>query len=294
MIDGGKIRFFLGQLARSFSRNLPMQLSAIATVAASIALLGSYLEAQRFAAVIGSQVLDPIEISALLTPALRPAAERALLARIAADPRVRSATFVPRAEGLRQLETRLRGEVDTSLLTQNPLPDAIRVHVSNPAAVSAVAAALGRMPGVADVVYARDAVARLLALWSVLERIGLGTLALLLLAAAIVISNAIRLTVFARRREIAIMQLVGGSGTYVRLPFICEGIVDGLLGALLALVLLALARAELFPRLVAALPFLPFESAARADPLLAAELVGIGAVVGAVAAWLAVGRYLRA
>ncbi|MGH7747258.1 MAG: cell division protein FtsX, partial [Candidatus Dormibacteria bacterium] len=227
-------------------------------------------------------------------PALRPAAERALLARIAADPRVRSATFVPRAEGLRQLETRLRGEVDTSLLTQNPLPDAIRVHVSNPAAVSAVAAALGRMPGVADVVYARDAVARLLALWSVLERIGLGTLALLLLAAAIVISNAIRLTVFARRREIAIMQLVGGSGTYVRLPFICEGIVDGLLGALLALVLLALARAELFPRLVAALPFLPFESAARADPLLAAELVGIGAVVGAVAAWLAVGRYLRA
>ncbi|MGH7728873.1 MAG: hypothetical protein ACREM2_08790, partial [Vulcanimicrobiaceae bacterium] len=72
MIDGGKIRFFLGQLARSFSRNLPMQLSAIATVAASIALLGSYLEAQRFAAVIGSQVLDKIEISAFLSPALRP------------------------------------------------------------------------------------------------------------------------------------------------------------------------------------------------------------------------------
>ncbi len=89
------------------------------------------------------------------------------------------------------------------------------------------------------------------------------------------------------------MQLVGATNAYIRLPFICEGFLDGLLGAIVALGLLAVARIELMPKLFAALPFVRF-GAASVDMLqLALELVIAGSAVGAVASWLSVGRYLR-
>ena len=86
-----------------------------------------------------------------------------------------------------------------------------------------------------------------------LRRVGIGVIAVFFAVAGIIISNTIRLTVFARRREIAIMQLVGATNTYIRLPFICEGLLDGIIGALLAVGLLAIARATLWPRLLEAL-----------------------------------------
>ena len=89
---------------------------------------------------------------------------------------------------------------------------------------------------------ARRSLQRLLQLGAVLRRVGIGVIAVFFAVAGIIISNTIRLTVFARRREIAIMQLVGATNTYIRLPFICEGLLDGVVGALLALGVLAVAR----------------------------------------------------
>jgi cell division transport system permease protein len=115
----------------------------------------------------------------------------------------------------------------------------------------------------------------------------------LLITSAVIISNTIRLTVFARRREIAIMQLVGASSAYVRGPFIFEGFLDGLLGAALAIGLLAIARAQFLPKLLTALPFLPLSAAAPDITMLAAELLATGALVGILASWFSVGRHLR-
>ncbi len=192
------------------------------------------------------------------------------------------------------MRERLRGQIDTSLLTSNPLPDALRVRVVEPAEVRGVAAAIRRLPNVAHVEYAQDAVERVLAVSAVLGRIGLAIVALLVVTAAIIISNTIRLTVFARRREIAIMHLVGASGAYIRWPFIFEGVVAGVLGSALAVVLLDVARFRFLPKLFAALPFLPLHAVAINEGLFALELLGVGAAVGLVASWFSVGRYLRA
>jgi cell division transport system permease protein len=113
---------------------------------------------------------------------------------------------------------------------------------------------------------------------------------LLVVTAAIIIANTIRLTVFARRREIAIMQLVGATNMYIRLPFIAEGMLAGVLGALLALVVLFVARLEVVPKLAAMLAFVPFNVNEGA---LAGECLAVGAAVGFIAAWFSVGRYLR-
>jgi cell division transport system permease protein len=292
-MDWGRVRFFFSEVLRNFTRNAAMQLTAIGTVTVTIAILGSFLFVRETLGAVGDQILHKIEISVFLSDATTGAAAQALQARIASDRRVSTVTYIPRAEGLRQMRERLRGQIDTSLLTSNPLPDSLRVKVVRPDDVHAVAAAIAKMPGVASINYAQDAVTKALRVGDVLGKVGLAVVGILMLVAAIIISNTIRLTVYARRREIAIMQLVGATNAYIRGPFICEGLIEGVLGALVALGLLVLAQFQLLPKLVAALPFVPLRSAAPNEITLALELLAIGAAVGVVASWFSVGRYLR-
>lgn len=292
-MDVGRVLFFLGEVRRNFTRNLIMQLTAIGTVAVTIVLLGSFLFTRDTLGTIGNDVLHKIEISVFLSEGTSSADAKTLIAKLAHDRRIATVTYITKAQGLHQMRERLRNQIDMSLLTSNPLPDALRVRVVNAADVEAVAVKIGKLPGVAKVEYAQDAVQKLLRLSDVLGRIGLAIVALLVLTAAIIISNTIRLTVFARRREIAIMQLVGASRAYIRLPFICEGFLAGLTGAALALGLLEIARVQLLPKLTTALPFLPLHAGGIDTLTFALELLGVGAAVGIVASWLSVTRYLR-
>jgi cell division transport system permease protein len=167
------------------------------------------------------------------------------------------------------------------------------VRVREPEQVPAVAAAIRKLHGVQSVDYGQDVVQRLLQIVAVARRVGIALIALFIVVAGIIISNTIRLTVFARRREISIMQLVGATNMYIRLPFICEGLIDGALGVMLAVGVLALARATLVPKLALALPWLQLDAARVDISSLVLQLFAVGAAVGVVASWIAVGRYLR-
>jgi cell division transport system permease protein len=290
-VDWGKVQFFLGEVFANFTRNAAMQFTAIGTVAVTIVMLGTFLYVRETLASFGQGILQQIEIAVYLNDGVSDDQAKSLAATLAADDRIVAAHYVPRAEGLREMRQRLGSDFDTSLLTANPLPNAYRVQVRNAEDVPAVAAAIAKMPGVAKVDFAADTVMKLLRAADVVGRVGLGMIALLVLTAAIIIANTIRLTVFARRREIAIMQLVGATGTYIRMPFIAEGIIAGVAGALIAIAVLAVGQMQLVPRIAATLQFIPF----HVDDLrLAGELLLVGAAVGLIASWFSVGRYLRA
>jgi cell division transport system permease protein len=270
-----------------------MQATAIGTVTVTIVLLGAFLYARAVLVHFGADVLNQIEISAYLQDGTSPARTEAIRAALAHDPRVLSVQYVPTKEGLQQLRRRWKGEIDTSILTENPLPNMFRVRVRTPELVPAVAAEIRKMPGVQYVNYGQDVVGKLLQLVAVARRAGIAVIALFILVAGIIISNTIRLTVFARRREIAIMQLVGATNAYIRMPFICEGLLDGLLGASLAVALLEVGRASLVPRLVAALPFVASNVVSVNLGTLVPQLLLVGAAVGLIASWISVGRFLR-
>ncbi len=292
-MDSGKVKFFLGEVSRNFSRNTGMQVTAIGTVAITIVLLGLFLFMRGALADMGARLLDQIEVSAYMRADATPDEVRAIARYLAQDPRVASAQLVPKRQALAELRERTKGTIDTALLTENPLPDKFRIKVRVPDDVAAVAASVRRLKGVDNVVYGQKIVQRLLQLGAVLRRIGIAVIVVFFAVAGIIISNTIRLTVFARRREIAIMQLVGATNTYIRLPFICEGLLDGLIGALLAIGLLAIARAALWPRLLEALPWAQLTATPIDSRLLAGELILVGAAIGIVASWISVGRHLR-
>lgn len=292
-MDWGKVRFFLGEVLRNFTRNASMQATAIGTVAITIVLLGLFLFVRAALAGMGAHLLDQIEISAYLSADSTPAQVTSIRHLLAADPRVASADFVPKKQGLAELRDRTKGVIDTALLTENPLPDKFRIKVRVPENVPAVAASVRRLRGVTNVVYGQTIVQRLLRLGDVLRRIGIGVIIVFLAVAGIIISNTIRLTVFARRREISIMQLVGATNLYIRIPFICEGLLDGLIGSLLAVGILAIARATLWPKLLEALPWIQLNVTALNPTMLVIELVLVGGAIGVVASWISVGRHLR-
>jgi cell division transport system permease protein len=268
-----------------------MQFTAIGTVAVTIVMLGTFLYVRETLTTFGQGILKQIEIAVYLDDSATDAQAKKLAASLAADERITSARYVPRAQGLQEMRGRLGRDFDTSLLTANPLPNAFRVSVGNVDNVPDVAASISKLPGVAKVDYAADTVTKLLRAADVIGRVGMAMIGLLVLTAAIIIANTIRLTVFARRREIAIMQLVGATNMYIRMPFIAEGIIAGVIGAFVAIAVLAIAQMQIVPKIAATLQFVPFHVN---ELQLAGELLAVGAAVGLVASWLSVGRYLRA
>jgi cell division transport system permease protein len=288
-VDWGRLRFFLGEVLTNFTRNAGMQFTAIGTVAVTIVLLGAFLYVRETIQTFGTGVLSQIEIAVYLKDDVDDAKAKDLASKLAGDSRVASASYVPKREGLKRMKAVLK-DMDTSLLTTNPLPNMYKVRVKDPDSVQNVAAWIAKDPRVAKADYAADTVQKLLKTAAVLGRAGLALIALLSISAAIVIANTIRLTVFARRREIAIMQLVGATNMYIRMPFIAEGMLAGVLGAAVAIGVLALAEHQVVPKLAATLAFVTFRVN---ESTLCVELLAVGAAVGLLASWFSVGRHLR-
>jgi cell division transport system permease protein len=293
-LDSGKVKFFLGEVLRNFTRNAGMQATAIGTVAMTIVLLGAFLFVRAALAGVGNELLSQVEFSIYFKDDATTKQEDAVRATLRHDPRVATLQYVPKREGLAELSAQTHGKIDAgALLTENPLPDKLRVQAKDPSLVPAVAASARGLPGVQNVVYQGDIIARLVALVDVLRRIGIGAIAVFLIVACVIISNTIRLTVFARRREISIMQLVGATNMYIRAPFICEGLIAGVLGALIAVSILAIARFTIWPNLLLSLPFIKFGNTTLNAPLFVAELIAAGGAIGVAASWYSVGRHLR-
>jgi cell division transport system permease protein len=235
-----------------------------------------------------------VRISVYLAPGTDLAAARDAAARLAEG---RAVEAVPSAVALARLGEAL-GDQGGVLDGVGPgvVPDAVEVATPGLSleAARALAARLREIPGAAEVDYGT---AWLEALETLVRRAKLAALALfavLAVATAVLVSNTLRLAVFARRDEIEIMKLVGATDGFVATPFLIEGALQGLLGGgLAALALLAL-HGALVPRLQAAVPLA--RSLSLADtlppPLLAALVLG-GAAVGLLGSALSVARTLR-
>lgn len=235
-----------------------------------------------------------VRISVYLAPGADLAAARQAAAALAPD---RVVEAVPAAEGLRRLAASLGDQAHVlDGVGADALPDAVEVAVPGitlPAARE-LARRLAGVPGAADVDFGTAWLERLEALLRTGRRVGLVLLGLLAAGTAVLVSNTLRLAVFARREEIEIMKLVGATDAFVGAPFLIEGLLQGLAGGgLAALALLAL-HAAVAPRVMAVVGLAaPLTREAVLPWPLLAGLVGGAAAVGLVASGLALARFLR-
>jgi cell division transport system permease protein len=214
-------------------------------------------------------------------------------------PEVSAVKHVSREDALGRFRRDLGGQAGIlDGLSGNPLPASLEVTLreggGGPAAVRAVAARVRGIRGVEDVQYGEEWIAQYGAFMNFLRILGTLLGGFLLAGSALVVSNTIRLAVYARREELEILSLVGASKPFVRIPFLIEGILQGILGGALAIAILYGAYRIVEPRLSQSLLLAAGQLNLDFLPLRAIlVLLGVGAAVGLIGSALSVGRFGR-
>jgi cell division transport system permease protein len=214
----------------------------------------------------------------------------AVRAKLDSDPRVKSYQFVSKQEALKIMEKEQPAMVDS--LISNPLPNSFTVTPVKGEYTKEIAQTFTPPPaGVEKATYGEKTASRVLKAARVIKGSFLLAGVILIIASAMLIANTIRLSIFARRREIEVMKLVGASNWFVRGPFVLEGIICGLVGSVLAVLLLVLGKELALPQIV------PRFEAGGAEawpfPLLAAILILLGLTLGAAGSAVTLRRFLR-
>jgi len=293
MLDWGRVRFFWAEVGQNFTRNIAMALTAVGTIAISVVLLGVFLFMRSSFEAVMQNIVGQVAVAVYLHDDVKPAAIAAMTSSLKADPRVDNVRFVSKKRAMLNLRQRLRGQMNLNIINTNPLPNTIIVHTKLPSEVPALAQELQRKPGVDVVNYGSGVTEKLLRAEAVFSAVGVGVIALLLFATSLIMFNTIRLTVFARQREIRIMQLVGATSWAVRWPFVFEGMLSGLSGAAVGLLALTSGYRSLVPKLAINVPFIPFTVSSIPLHHLALELLAVGVLVGMLSSMLSVSRYLQ-
>ena len=239
-----RFSFFLGEALGSMRRNWVMAMAAVITVFISLAILVWRVLATRYNLNQGATSLEHrvlIEVF-IKDSANTPAGIEAMQAKIMAMPEVQqnSVTYISKAEALQRFEKTFGSEI-AKRLPNNPLPASFEIKVKDPNQVDLVAArffndpAVANTPGTHDGVrYAKETVRKMLGTISLVEKAMLGIIIIFSVAAILLVSTTVRLSIFARRREVEIMRLVGATNWFIRWPFVLEGFITGVLGAILA------------------------------------------------------------
>jgi cell division transport system permease protein len=272
---------------------------AVATLAVSLFLAGLFALLLANMSGILERFGREVRLTAYVAGGLASEAERELVERVRRTPGVESAEWVSAAEALERFRRRLGG--DAALLEGlegNPLPASIEVELApshrSTEGLAGVSRSLAALPGVDEVSHGHAWVEGYARAVSLLRGAGLGLGVVLGLAALVIVTNTIRLAVYARRDEIEILMLVGATRTFVAIPFLLEGLVQGVLGGLLALGLLFAAFGALGGALHGAATFLlGHAEPAFLDAGACAALVAAGAGLGVVGSGLALVLGLR-
>jgi cell division transport system permease protein len=279
---------------QGFWRNAVMSLAATATMIFMLLLLSGF-----FVLITGLNaglqfVEQKVEIVADVRSDAPDLAIQDLTARTAALPEVATVEYVTATEALRRFRERLQqqGREDlTTYLDQNPLPGSLLVKLKDPQVFGNVVEFLRADPVVSRVQEIQNLVNRVLTVTNLLRTGGLVVLGLVGIVVLFIIINTIRLAVVARAEEIEIMRLVGASDAFIRWPFIFEGALVGLIGALATLGLVALGAGPLGRVMTGFFEVLPLElgSLERDVALL---VLGTGLGLGVLGSWVSIRSYL--
>lgn len=282
-----------------------MSVASMATVAVSLLVLSVVLllavNLEFMAATIESQV----EIRAYLCAKEDPNPEcrgepsvldkQQALSQVRALPGVKEAAYVSKEDALERLREQFQEQKDIleGLEENNPLRDSIEVRATETELVEGLTREIGKIDGVSAVDYGQETVEKLLKVTRAVRIGGLALVVLLLVATVLTISNTIRLAVYARRREISIMKLVGATDWFIRRPFMLEGIFLGGIGSLAAMLTTGYGYRRLAVFFYENVPFLPIVPPQYIVANLTLGLLLLGCVLGGVGSAVSLRRFLR-
>lgn len=286
--------YFAQETFKSLKRNGFMTVASISTVTVSVLILGSFLLLFINSNHIASHLENSVQISVYMKNDTREDQINIIGSEIAALPGVTEIKTVSKEEAMERFKKRLgenAGILDA--LEDNPLPYSFDVHVDTPERITEIIPKIQGMRHVETARYGKEVVEQLFQFTKVLRYGGILLICLMALGTLFIIVNTIRLTVFARRREISIMKYVGATDWFIRWPFMLEGITIGVLGAVLSAVLLQIGYGAVITKIQSALAFLPIMGEWPLMIWLWLLLLFIGGGIGALGSYISLRKFLQ-
>ena len=287
-----RFKVVLAEAWRSITASISTTIAATMTVLIGMFLVGLLIALGTWAISWSDNAKKELLVKVYLSDSASAQQVNSVRERLESDQRVASVAFVSKEDALKVMEKKYPQLVEN--LPGNPLPRSFEVKPTKGEHVAAISDALAPAPpGVTEVRYAKktaDKVLQVARVFTVLSVLGI---AVLLIAATILIGNTIRLSIFARRREIEVMKLVGASNWFVRGPFILEGMICALAGSLFAVLLLLLGKELVLPVIGAGSDSAESDVQALAFAWNAAIIIGVGLLLGAVGSGITLRRFLN-
>ena len=295
--------YFIKQAFQGFTRNLSTTLGSIVTIFLSLFIIGVFLVGAIVIDNIVKSVESEVSITAYIADDAAQSDIDAVEKFIQDLDGVSAVTFTTKEEALENFRNMSSNADIVDELGGNPLPASINVELSDPQMVQQVADEIEANPTFAKIAdeenpadslkYGQRTVERLFSVTNYVRYIGIALIVLLVFISLVFINNTIRLAIMARRKEIAIMRLVGASNGFIRGPFLMEGALHAVIGAVLAALCLELLRRFALPRLQESLAFLPIDIDGGTFLIIYLILLVAGLIIGLIGSAFAMRRYLK-
>ena len=298
--------YFFKEALISFKRNFSTGIGSTITIFLSLLLIGTFFFLSIIAQSVLSSVEDKVSITAYVSDEATDADIKSVMSDIESIEYVESVSFTSKEQALENFKQYMESNMDIveQLDGENPLPRSIDVELADPQQVEAVAdAIIGNevFKNICDrpsdpslsVMYGQKDVEKLFNVINVIRYAGIAVVVLLVFVTLVFINNTIRLAIMARRREISIMRLVGATKGFIRGPFVMEGVIQAIIGALLAILCLWLMNVFMTPHLVGLISWLPVTISGIEFLGVSLILLVIGLLIGLFGSALAMRRYLK-
>jgi cell division transport system permease protein len=288
-----RLDYYFRETASGLRRNGLVAFAAVSTVFISLFLFGSALLISEQTNLVIDLQTERVEVAVYLKDNISQADQQRLTQLVAHMPQVSDYRYESKHEAyihFRKLFANQPGL--TNNVRESALPASFRIKLRNPETdYEPVFARLNNQPGVEHVFDERSILKRLTDISNILRLGAFIASAVMLLSAVALIANTVRMAVFARRKEIGIMKLVGATSWFIRIPFLIEGLFEGLLGSALAIGVLAVLRQVTFNRLHDKITFLPIISSGALFSIVPI-LLAVGMAVSVLASFIAMRRFL--
>ena len=287
--------YFVREVIISMIRNRWMTFASIGTVAVSLFVLGVFMLIVMNLTRLASELESQVQIAVYLNDALNEEGRNEVEQMMKDMNSIAKIEYIPREQALQKLEERLGDQryILDALGDSNPLPNSYIVTVKKPEQVESTAVAIADLYGVDEAKYGQDVATHLFDMTRLVRMFGFLLMVLLTGATIFIISNTIRLTVFARRKEIAIMKYVGATDWFIRIPFILEGIGLGIIGGTLSAFALRNFYSAMETKIYTTLAFFPMVEQYPFMNYVTISLILAGIFVGILGSTVSLRRFLQ-
>ncbi len=285
--------FYFREALLSFRRSALMSMATILSITTILIIVGVFLLISINSSLFLENLESQLEIVVYLEDNISKAELNNLKSNITSIDGIKEVRFVSKEEAYQRLLKNLGEQKDIlSAIEKNPLPASFEIQAKDPKMIKQISNQIAEFKKVEEVEYGQEIAEKLLNFTYIFRRTGMLILAFLVFASILIISNIIKITVYARRNEIEIMSLVGATSWFIKWPFIIEGFLQSFISAILSIIILYNLYFFVINKVHQVIPFLPLV-ADNMDLLpIGIVIMLLGSFVGILGSMFSVGKYL--